>query len=1022
MAIQEIARPFQRWIFVSYSRRDRKWMERVLTHLKPLEQICGAEIFCDDIIDTGDDWDDTIKQHLQGANAAVLLVSADFLASKYISDNEFPVLLARAQDERGDLHVFPVIVSHALFDQVTFEYATESGRTERRLFSSIMAANARTEPLNCLPECEQEKILARMAREIAHRFRMLDRPMVSPSAAYPNTTGGRDVRRMPRGSSLFFGRDRQLQWLNARLADADTRIVMIVAQGGEGKSALVSHWLRVLESKGWADIGPAFAWSFYSQGTRDDRVAADDFILEALQRFNDPNPLAGHPGDKGRRLAELILKNNGLLILDGMEPLQESMHQEGRAKKGNVKDEAIAALLTTLAQAKDRRSGFCVVTTREPVALESADIEPLNLAPLHPTEGAWLLRLLGAKASPAELRRQSKQVGHHPLSLLLLGTFLRDIREIEAESDMPLGADEPLAVPIPCPVGFPPHLFARIASYEQVFYGSPHRDILLMLGLFDRPASQGELDALRHCNKHKGIPGLSDRVAQLGKNEWNSVVSRLRRAGLVNEASSDRSDQLDAHPYVREYFALRLRTSDIREAEKIGHAVLYEYLGARAASDQPSLLELIPLYQAVWHAARGEKLQEALKTVYWLRIQRERDGYAHRIHGAFATELTMLRLCFEDRYWKQPKRELDDYWQAYVLGTVGSRLRALGRLQEAAEPLLASRDRHLNLGHILHAAIRTRHLCELHVEMGQLEDAVKHGKRAIELTADIRTADIQKGEYQTKHDKKYESLVANVVLAAALHQMGQWDLANKQFLNAVDILNTAPIWPEVRVLFSLWGFRYCEYLFDKAEQASSAERAEAIAVLRIQIDGMKRITNEHVRDIPEGALGTLGPSLVELMDVRASLLDFPTDVGGRARILEKAEAASNMLRLGRRRDFMPLGLLTVSRIARQAGLFEPASNALLEAEALAAEGEMRLYHVDCLIEHAWLILKDTRETSDEDTRRQKAQEYYDGKIKQLELEPLIVVYGRRKESIAELHKALAKVKTVAKPRKRRANR
>lgn len=61
-----------------------------------------------------------------------------------------------------------------------------------------------------------------------------------------------------------------------------------------------------------------YAWSFSSQGT--DRLgSSDEFIDAALRWFDGPDPMAGSPWDKGKRL---VRKGRTLLVLDGVEPLQ----------------------------------------------------------------------------------------------------------------------------------------------------------------------------------------------------------------------------------------------------------------------------------------------------------------------------------------------------------------------------------------------------------------------------------------------------------------------------------------------------------------------------------------------------------------------------------------------------------------------------------------------------------------------------------------------------------------------------
>jgi TIR domain len=100
-------------VFISYSHRDRKWLDRLLVHLKPLERTGQLDVWEDSRIKPGSPWKAEIDGALRSAQIAVLLISADFLASDFIADNELPDLLSNARD-RGTI-IMPVIVSPSRF-------------------------------------------------------------------------------------------------------------------------------------------------------------------------------------------------------------------------------------------------------------------------------------------------------------------------------------------------------------------------------------------------------------------------------------------------------------------------------------------------------------------------------------------------------------------------------------------------------------------------------------------------------------------------------------------------------------------------------------------------------------------------------------------------------------------------------------------------------------------------------------------------------------------------------------------
>ncbi len=102
-------------IFISYSHSDKRWLERLNKHLKVLSNYSDSiECWEDTKLRGGDKWREEITAAIKKANVAILLVSTDFLASDFISSDELPSILRKAQEE--GTCVLPLLVAPCEFE------------------------------------------------------------------------------------------------------------------------------------------------------------------------------------------------------------------------------------------------------------------------------------------------------------------------------------------------------------------------------------------------------------------------------------------------------------------------------------------------------------------------------------------------------------------------------------------------------------------------------------------------------------------------------------------------------------------------------------------------------------------------------------------------------------------------------------------------------------------------------------------------------------------------------------------
>jgi predicted ATPase len=452
------------------------------------------------------------------------------------------------------------------------------------------------------------------------------------------------VSRLPITGSDVFGREEDIAFLDRAWANKDVNVVTIVAWGGAGKSTLLNHWLRRMAVEQYRSAQLVFGWSFYRQGTSGGSSSADEFLDAALTWFGDPEPRLGTDWEKGERLAKLVAHRRTLLVLDGLEPLQNPPgSQEGR-----LREPSLQALLRELAAFN---AGLCVITTRMPVA-DIADHEGTSalrrdLEQLSSDAGAKLLRAHGVKGEEVELRSASDEFSGHCLALTLLGSYLSDAYngDIRCRGEVSgrLAHDVRQGV----------HARKVIESYQTWLGEGPEVSVLRMLGPFDRPADEKALGALL---KSPRIPGLTESLTDLRPTEWRTILAKLRRARLLAGDDPHNPGCLDAHPLVREYFGEQLRSQQTN-AWKECNRRLYEYYRTLAPELPDSLREMEPLFLAVVCGCNAGLFRAALNEVYIPRIQRGNAFFASNILGARGALLLVLVHFFEHGRWGSPVKK-----------------------------------------------------------------------------------------------------------------------------------------------------------------------------------------------------------------------------------------------------------------------------------------------------------------------------------------------------------------------------
>ncbi len=136
-------------VFVSYSHADHAWLDRFSTFLQAIED-AGGDVWTDREIPTGAQWREEIDKALARTRIALLLLTQNFLASRFIKDNELAPFLEA--DAAGEVTLYAV--------------AVEPSTYQRSPLRDVQFFNDPAKPLQALPPAEQSAELVRMALAI----------------------------------------------------------------------------------------------------------------------------------------------------------------------------------------------------------------------------------------------------------------------------------------------------------------------------------------------------------------------------------------------------------------------------------------------------------------------------------------------------------------------------------------------------------------------------------------------------------------------------------------------------------------------------------------------------------------------------------------------------------------------------------------------------------------------------------------------------------------------------------------
>jgi hypothetical protein len=403
-------------VFICYSHTDSRFLQRLQVQLAPEVRSKRVDLWDDTKITPGSNWRSEIDFALQTAKVAVLLISADFLASDFIALNELPPLLSAAESE--GVTILPVLLKPCLY--------------QRTPLVKFQFVNKPLVPLEKMRSVEREETWMRVVEAITAA---LPAPSVSiassthRTASTEKTLAGNDVfifNEHILDPREFFGRKQERITLMRRTRRGSS--TSIVGPRRIGKTWLIEYLIQVAPE----ELGPGYRIG-YVDATMPYCDTAAGFTEAALESLGvRMQPLQAAFNLKALAAATKKLQENHLtpiLCIDEFEGLSNqaefNLHffRELRAISSQGLGLVVASkrTLMNIIGNDGYTSGFFNI------------FEACILKPFDEKEAREFVQIKGDQAELSEQERnllltygQQGEQQWHPLRLQLAGKLLLD--------------------------------------------------------------------------------------------------------------------------------------------------------------------------------------------------------------------------------------------------------------------------------------------------------------------------------------------------------------------------------------------------------------------------------------------------------------------------------------------------------------------------------------------------------------------------------------------------------------------
>lgn len=251
-------------IFISYSHTDQKYLEELHVHLVYYEQKGSIDFWDDTRIKPGSRWYREIEKAIASARIAILLVSSDYLASRFIAEDELTLLLGDAEKE--GITILPLILKPCAY--------------ENSPLARFQPINTPSKPLSSMTKSRREAVWEKVVEFVQYSLASMLTPPSAASERFLSPV-------LPTKTMLYTYRGHAAR-VNAAKWSPDGKLIASASDDGTVQiwdATTGSHLLTYLGNTGFVF---AIAWSpdgkYLAVGEGDATVSIID-TLTAKTRF-----------------------------------------------------------------------------------------------------------------------------------------------------------------------------------------------------------------------------------------------------------------------------------------------------------------------------------------------------------------------------------------------------------------------------------------------------------------------------------------------------------------------------------------------------------------------------------------------------------------------------------------------------------------------------------------------------------------------------------------------------------------